>query len=92
MTTEKQCIDFGLKLESLDRRTNLQDVHIGSLKVCLARAETRIVELEHKQSACTTRVTALQAWKNKALGYLGMLGILTMYIIESFRDHFWGGR
>ena len=90
MTTEVICREHAVKLEELCTKAMVQEAQLSGMAINLAKAETRIQELESKQACCTTKVIALQAWKNKALGYIGALGILTMYIIESFRDHFWG--
>lgn len=76
---------------ALEQRCAIKEKEHKETMVIVAKLEERVDSLEECREDSYIKIAELQAWKNKALGYLGMFGVMTGLIIEAFRERFFGG-
>lgn len=85
--TPAECLVYKAKAEDLTRRCGQKETHIAKLTIKIAKAEENIEDLEKRLIIAEIRVVELQAWRNKALGYLSVIGVITFYVIDLIKDH-----
>jgi len=80
---------YRAKVDDLVSRCAIKDNHLLVLMEKVAKLEENSENLEARViPTLEKKIVELQAWKNKALGYLGALGVFSAYIIELLRETF----
>lgn len=83
---DQLCISLDAEVKELKRRCGEKEREIKRGAISVAKLEATIVEIKKDCEMLSTQVIALREWKNKALGYLGGIGFITLLIIEFVKD------
>jgi len=86
---ERRVQDY--RIDELNRRCATKEEVMAAMAVKLAKAEEKVEDLEEYKKSSETQIKELQAWKNKAAGYIGTFALIAGLAIEFFRDKLFGG-
>lgn len=75
-----------VRIAELSRRCVIKETVMSQQAVKLATAEQKILELEGYRESSDLKILELQAWKNKAAGYVGGFVLLAGILVEAIRD------